>query len=101
MRNKNGCLIACNLIEPCVDLCLCHGVKRRSRLVKDDEGRVLIERAGDCYLLRLAAGGLHAILGQILVEHGVKSPFHYSKTFAEAGVNQGLFRPVPVIFHTA
>ena len=41
VRNENGCLIACNLIESRVDLRLCHGIKRRGRLVKDNEGRVL------------------------------------------------------------
>ena len=47
----DGSLIACDLIELAVDLRLGDGVQRRRRLFEDDEGRVLIERAGNGDLL--------------------------------------------------
>ena len=56
----DGSLIACDLIELAVDLRLGDGVQRRRWLVEDDEGRVLIERAGNGDLLRLAAGNIYA-----------------------------------------
>ena len=56
----DGSLIACDLIELTVDLRLGDGVQCRRRLVEDDEGRVLVERAGNGDLLRLAAGNIYA-----------------------------------------
>ena len=101
MGDIDGGLITCDLIELTVDLRLGDGVQRRRRLVEDDKGRVLIERAGNGDLLRLAAGNLDTVLGEIFVKHGVQTLFHRCKTVCEACIDQSLLCPVTVIFHAA
>ena len=101
MGDIDGSLIACDLIELAVNLRLGDGVQRRRWLVEDDEGRVLIECAGNGDLLRLAAGNLDPVLGEIFVKHGVQTLFHRCKTVCEACIDQRLLCPVTVIFHAA
>lgn len=56
VRNVNRRLCSDELIKTLIDLMLGHRVKRRGRLVEDDERRILVERAGQRDLLRLPAG---------------------------------------------
>lgn len=56
---------------------------------------------GNGDLLRLAAGNLDTVLGEIFVKHGVQTLFHRCKTVCEACIDQSLLCPVTVIFHAA
>ena len=68
VRNVNGGLVADHVVELFIDLRLGDRVERGGRLVENEEGRVLIERAGDGDLLPLAAGDLDAVLVKIAEE---------------------------------
>lgn len=66
-------LIACDFVEFFVNLGLGDGIERGGRLIQADKGRILIQRAGNGNLLRLAARNLHAILPRSLYRQ-VSSP---------------------------
>ena len=70
-------LIACDFIELFLNLGLGDGIERSGRLIQADKGRVLIQRAGNGNLLRLAARNLHAILPRSLYRQ-VSSPLGIS-----------------------
>jgi len=59
-------------------------IERGGRLIKDDKRRILIERAGQRDLLRLAAGNLHAVLLKILVKRSVQSLEHFFHPLGKA-----------------
>ena len=84
MRNVNGGLVADHVIELFVDLRLGDGVERGGRLVENEEGRVLIERAGDGDLLPLAAGDLDAVLVKIAEEARLRPERQRFEPVAEA-----------------
>ena len=69
----DGGLVPGDGIEMAVDLILGDRIQRRRRLVQNDEGRVLIEGAGQSNLLGLAAGDLHAVLVIVLVKRRIQS----------------------------
>ena len=73
MRNVNGGLVADHVVELFVDLRLGDRVERGGRLVENEEGRILIERAGDGDLLPLAAGDLDTVLVKIAEEARLRS----------------------------
>ena len=52
--DEYGCLVTDELVEFGVDLKLRDGIERRGRLVEHDDGRVLIQRAGNRDLLLFA-----------------------------------------------
>ena len=54
MDNDIGGLPAHKGIELAVDIVLRNGVERRGRLVENNDGRILVQRAGDSGLLLLA-----------------------------------------------
>ena len=71
VRNEYGRFIAHNFVEIRVHFGFGHGIERGGRLIEHDEGRVLIERAGQRDFLRLAAGNLHAFGIEVPVQRGI------------------------------
>ena len=101
VADVDGRAVAGNGVELLVDLRLGNGVKGSGGFVQNDEGRILVKCPGNGDLLRLAAGNLHAVLGKILVKHGVQPLGHGRQPVAEARVHKGFRRPRPVILGAA
>ena len=101
VADVDGRAVAGNGVELLVDLRLGNGVKGSGGFVQNDEGRVLVKRPGNGDLLRLAAGNLHAVLGKILVKHGVQPLGHGRQPVAETRVHKGFRRPRPVVLGAA
>ena len=98
MRNVNGGLVADHVVELFVDLRLGDRVERGGRLVENEKGRVLIERAGDGDLLPLAAGDLDAVLVKIAEEARLRSERQRFEPVAEAGLRKCFLGSRAVIF---
>ena len=101
VADVDGRAVAGNGVELLVNLRLGDGVKGSGGFVQNDEGRVLVKCPGNGDLLRLAAGNLHAVLGEVLVEHGVQPLGHGRQPVAEARVHESLCRPHPVVIGAA
>ena len=97
MADVDRGLIPGDVVELGVDLGLGDGVEGGGGLVQDDEGGVLIQGAGNGDLLRFAARDVHAVLGKLLVQHGVQARRHSGQTVGKPGVRQGLFGTGAVI----
>ena len=97
MADIDGSSVLHNVVEPGINLRLGDGVQSGGGLVQDEEGGVLVQRPGDGDLLGLAAGDIHAVLCQVLVQPGVQPIGHGVQPVAEPGVLQALLRPGPVV----
>src|SRR5580704_10403088 len=61
MRDGDGCATFAQFGDRLLDIALGFRIKRGGRLVQQDDGRVLDQRAGDGYPLALAAGKLQTV----------------------------------------
>lgn len=90
-------LIACDFVEFFVNLGLGDGIERGGRLIQADKGRILIQRAGNGNLLRLAARNLHAILLQILIQADVQPLGHFLQPLFKARQLQAFAHALRVV----
>ena len=97
MADVDGGLVPGDVVELAVDLRLRHRVQGRRGLIQNDEGGILIEGPGDGDLLGLAAGDLHALLVQVLVEVGFQALRQGRQPLPEARFGKAVRRPLPVI----
>ena len=95
MADVNRGLVSGNVTKLAVNLRLRHRVQGRCGLIQDDKGGVLVKGPGNGDFLSLAAGNIHAVFIQVLIQVGVQAEGF--QPVAEARLHKALPGTVPVV----